>query len=107
MIAHMLGVALASASGSSGNGHFRRNTIVLSSGADSSSVRAISAWPNGSRAPQRRMLATQSRASTFCPSWKTSPSRSVTRQVRPSSSTRWPAAIWGVALNPPSGPVTP
>src|ERR1700692_33772 len=71
MIAQMLGVALPRASGSKGNGRFSRNVIVLSSGADSSSVRAISACPSGSRTPQRRMLATQSRASTFCPSWKT------------------------------------
>ena len=39
--------------------------MVLSSGADSSSVRAISAWPNASRAPQRLIEATQSRASTL------------------------------------------
>jgi hypothetical protein len=53
MIGHMLGGVLASASGSSGNGYFRRNRMVLSSDAPISSVAAISAWPKPSRAPQR------------------------------------------------------
>ena len=66
MIAQMLGGVLPSASGSSGNGRFMRNTMVLSSGAQISSVAAISAWPKPSRAPQRFTLATQSRASTGC-----------------------------------------
>ena len=41
-------MGFASACGSSGNGRFRRKTTVLSSGADSSSVAAISAWPKAS-----------------------------------------------------------
>ena len=81
--------------------------MVLSSGADSSSVRAISAWPNASRAPQRLIEATQSRASTFSPLWNISPSRSVSFQVLPSFSTTWPATICGVALKPPFWPVCP
>ncbi len=65
MIGHMLGGVFASASGNSGNGYFSRNRMVLSSMALSSSVAASSAWPNPSRAPQRLMLATQSRANTL------------------------------------------
>jgi len=54
----------ASAIGSCGNGRFRRNLTVRSSGAESSSVAAISALANGIRTPKRRMLATTSRAKT-------------------------------------------
>ena len=62
--------ALPSAMGSSGKGRFRRKRMVRSSGAESSSVASIRTVPKGSRLAQRRMLATQSRASTFSPSWK-------------------------------------
>ena len=55
MIGQMLGGVLASASGSSGNGYFRRNPMVLSSGALISSHAASNAWPKPSRAPQRRI----------------------------------------------------
>ena len=89
---------LPSASGSSGNGFFSRNWMVLSSGADSSSVAASSAWPNASRLPQRWMLATQSRASTGSPSWNFSPSRSVSFHSLPSFSMVWPATICGDGL---------
>ncbi len=58
--------------------------MVLSSGALISSVAASSAWPNPSRAPQRLMLAAQSRASTLVPSWNIRSGRSVMRQVLPS-----------------------
>jgi hypothetical protein len=74
--------------------------MVWSSIAEISSVRAISAWPNASRAPQRLMEATQSRASTFSPSWNINPSRSVSFQVSPSFSIVCPASICGVALKP-------
>lgn len=60
---------LPSASGSSGNGYFRRNTNVRSSVADRSSRAANSAWPKLSRTAQRLMLATASRASTGVLSW--------------------------------------
>ena len=56
--------ALPSAKGSSGKGRFRRKRMVRSSGAESSSVASIRLAPKGSRCAQRRMLATQSRAST-------------------------------------------
>ena len=72
--------------------------MVLSSGADSSSVRASSAWPNASRAPQRLIEATQSLASTRSPLWNSRPSRRVSFQVLPSFSMTWPATICGVAL---------
>ena len=72
--------------------------MVLSSAAPISSVAAISAWPKPSRAPQRLMLATQSRASTLVPSWNFSPWRSVMRQVLPSSSVTAPSAICGCGL---------
>ena len=54
----------ARALGRCGNGCFRRNRTVRSSGADSSSVAAISASARLMRAAKRRMLATTSRAST-------------------------------------------
>ena len=60
--------SLPSASGRRGNDAFSRKRIVRSSGADSSSVPASSVWPNPSRLAQRRMEATQSRASTGAPS---------------------------------------
>ena len=72
--------------------------MVLSSGADSSSVKAISVWPNGSRLPQRLMEATQSRASTVSPSCNFSPSRSVSFHSLPSFSMVWPSTICGCAL---------
>ena len=40
--------------------------MTLSDGAEISSTRFIIAWPNGLRLPKRLMLATQSRARTFC-----------------------------------------
>ncbi len=89
------GEVFASASNSNGKGWRRRNRIVASSGAESSSVAAISPCPSPSRAAQRRIEATASRAVTLSPSWKTSPGRSATRTVRPPSSTAWPAAICG------------
>ena len=79
--------------------------MVLSSGADSSSVRAINAWPKASRAPQRLIDAAQSLASTRSPLWNSSPSRSVSFQVLPSFSTTWPATICGVHLKPNCLPV--
>ncbi len=85
----------ASATGTSANGFFSRMRMTRSDGADTSSVRLIIALPNASRWPQRRMHATQSRASTFSPSWKRRPSRSVSSQVRPSFSTLWPSTICG------------
>ena len=77
IIAHISDGDFPSASGSSGNGFFRRNSIVLSSGADNSSVAASRAWPNASRFPQRCTDATQSRARTRSPSCHFSPSRRV------------------------------
>ncbi len=71
--------ALPSAAGSSGKGLLSRKRMVRSSGADSSSVAAISSAPKPSRAAHRRMLATQSRASTRSPSCQNRPSRK--RQV--------------------------
>ncbi len=97
IIGHMFVPTLPSASGSSGNGRFRRKRDGLVVGADSSSVAASSACPNASRLPQRWMLATQSRASTGVPSWNFSPSRSVSRQDLPSGSVVKPATICGCA----------
>ena len=97
-------VGLPNACGSSGNGFFSLNWIVLSSGAESSSVAAISAPPNASRAAQRLMLATQSRANTLSPSCQTNPSRNVSVQSLPSFSTKWPASICGEEVNVPSWP---
>ena len=91
------GVTLASASNSSGKGRCSRKTMLRSSGAARSSVRAISTWPIGSRAAQRRMEATQSAARTGSPSWNLSPSRRRIVTRRPSFSTAWPSAIWGWA----------
>ena len=58
----------ASAVRSSGNGLSSRKRITVSDGAEISCTRFISAWPNGLRLAKRWMLATQSRARTFCPS---------------------------------------
>ena len=88
-------VGLLSAWGSSGNGLFSRNWMVRSSGAESSSVAAISAPPNASRFAQRRMLATQSRAVTRSPSCQSNPGRSVSFHSLPSFSTTWPSSICG------------
>ena len=104
MIGQMFPAVLASASGSSGNGRIRRNTMLRSSGADTSAVAAISADPNASRTAQRRTLATQSRASTGVPSWNRSPSRSVSRHSNPSASTTCPATICGRATKDSSCP---
>jgi len=64
MIADTMPPGPAAASGRCGNGCFRRNRTVLSSGADSSSVAAMSASAKLIREAKRRMLATTSRAST-------------------------------------------
>ena len=48
---------------------------VRSSGASGASVSASRVWPEESRASQRPMEATWSRASTGSPSWKRSPGR--------------------------------
>jgi hypothetical protein len=68
MMQHIGEGAFPSALGNNGNGRRSRNWITRSEGADSSAVAAISACPNGSRLPQRWMLATASRASTGVPS---------------------------------------
>jgi hypothetical protein len=88
---------LASESGSSGNGFFRRKRKVRSSTAATSSVAAMSAWPKASRCPQRRTEAAQSRARTGSPSWNRSSSRKRMFQTRPSFSTVCPSAICGRA----------
>ncbi len=95
MMQGMLVPVLPSAFGSSGNGFFSRNRTTLSETADSSSVTAISALPNASRAAKRRMLGTTSCARTGSPSWNRSPSRKVRSQVLPSFSTACPASICG------------
>ena len=104
MIGHMEVADLPSASGNCGNGRLSRKRIVLSSGALSSSVASISAWPNASRTPQRLMLATQSRASTGVPSWNLSPVRRPSRHSRLSGLRTAPATICGVARNFASRP---
>ena len=91
--------SLPKASPSSRNGAFSRKRMVRSSAAANSSVWAIRVWPNPSRAAQRRMLATQSRASTGAPSWKRSPSRSRMVTVRPLSAVSKPSAICGWVRN--------
>ena len=88
-------MSTASASGTNANGLFSRRRISLSVGAEISSVRASITAPNASRCPQRRMLATASRARTGVPSWKRNPSRSVSSHCLPSSLTTWPATICG------------
>ena len=88
----------ASAAGRCGKGLVRRNRRVRSSGAESSLVTAISDWPNGSRAPNRLMLAAASRASTGVPSWNRNPSRSRSVHIVPSFSTVWPSTICGWAV---------
>ena len=92
------------ASGSRGNGLLRRNWIVRSSGADNSSVACIRVPPKASRLAQRRMLATQSRASTGVPSCHRRPGRSVRRQSLPSPSIVCPSTICGEARNVMSQP---
>ena len=104
MITGMLLPVLPSASGSNGNARFSRNWMVLSSGAESSSVTAISACPKLSRLPQRCRLATQSRASTGVPSWNFNPSRNVSRHTLPSLSVTAPCTICGCARNCASEP---
>ena len=94
----------ANAAGSSANGRFNRNTSVLSSFADNSSVAAISAPPNASRLPHRCTLATQSRARTGSPSWNFKPSRRVSVQVLPSFSVVNPSSICGLGRYCPSCP---
>ena len=87
-----------------GNGLCSRMRKARSLSATTSAVAAPSTRPNESRAIQRRMLATASRASTGVPSWNISPSRSVKRQVAPSSSTLCPAAICGCGRDCASSP---
>jgi hypothetical protein len=70
-----VGCVFANAYGNEANGLCRRKTMVLSSGASNASIRAAIVWPIGSRFIQRCSEATQSRASTFSPSWNASPSR--------------------------------
>ena len=55
-----------------------------------------------SRAPQRRIEATQSAAVTGAPSCHASPSRSRNVQVIPSSDTSQVSTICGCTLNPAS-----
>ena len=88
-----------SANGSSAKRFFSRNSIRLSSSAFTSLVTPMSVCTVVMRLPARRMEATQSCARTGTASWKTRPSRSVSRQVRPSSSTRSPATICGRAIS--------
>ena len=91
---------LASASGKSGKLRLRRKRIVRSSGAESSSVAAISAWPMLSRAQNWLMLATQSRASTGVPSWNAQAgAQPAVVQGLPSFSIAWrprPSAVGAV-----------
>jgi hypothetical protein len=93
-----------SAVGSRPNFDFSRIRMVLSSGADISSVRAASAWPSASRLLARATEATMSRASTGLPSWNFSPSRSLPSQVRPSAESVAPDSICGCGLPPLSRP---
>ena len=69
--------------------------MVRSSAADSSSVASISSPPKPSRAAQRRMLATQSRASTRSPSCQNRPSRKLRSHCSPSPEMAWPDSICG------------
>jgi hypothetical protein len=96
---------LPSAASSSGKGRRSRKRRRRSSSADSSSVAASSFCPMALRFIQRRRLATASRARTGSPSWKREPSRSVTVQSRPSSSSSTaPSAICGRGAEPASVP---
>jgi len=104
MIAGTLPPGPARASGRCGNGRFKRNRTVRSSGVDSSSVASISVLAKMTRGAKRRMLATTSRASTGSLSWKRRPSRSFSVQVNPSSSTVWPSTICGCAFHSVSMP---
>ena len=73
--------------------------MTLSEGALTSSVRAVSAVPIGSRCPKRLIVATQSFARTGLPSWNLSPSRRVNSHCSPSLEVVWPATICGCTLN--------
>jgi hypothetical protein len=64
MMAGTLDPGPANASGRCGNGRFRRNRTLRSSGADSSSVAVNSALAKLIRSAKRRRLATTSRANT-------------------------------------------
>ena len=77
-----IGAGCANASITTPIGRLRTMRKVWSSGASIRSVKAISAWPKLSRAPQRLMLAMQSRPRTGSPSWNFSPSRSRKVQTR-------------------------
>jgi hypothetical protein len=92
------------ASGSIGNGFFRRICRVLSDGALISSIAASSEAPNASRCAQRLMLARASRASTGVLSWNSRLSRSVRVHSLPSFSMVWPATICGCGLKSVSMP---
>ena len=95
---------LESAFGRCGNGFFSRQTMVRSSDASSVSTRASMVAPTGSRFIHRRSEATQSRASTFSPSWKRRPSRNVMVRRLPSSSITSPASICGFGFMSASRP---
>jgi hypothetical protein len=84
---------------SSGNGRFIRQTRVRSSGASIASTRALIVSLTASRFSQRCNEARQSRASTFVPSWNSSPSRSRMVQRLSSLSMTWPSTICGCGLN--------
>ena len=97
MMAAMVLVGWARASGRRGNGRFKRMRMVRSSGAVISSVARARAWPKASATHQRRMEAAASRARTGVPSWKVMPGRRVRVQRRPSSEVVKPSSIWGWA----------
>ena len=90
-----LALTLPRAAGSEGKGRRRRKAKRRSSSAVTSFTARCSTWPKVSRIAQRRMEATASSARTGSPSWKSSPSRSVIVQVRPSALTSWPRTICG------------
>ena len=77
---------------SSGNGFFRRQTSVRSSGVSIASTRGLIVSLTASRFSQRCSEATQSRASTGVPSWNSRPSR---RRHRPALA----VVVDGVALD--------
>ena len=85
---------LPSASSIFGYGFLSTHLMVRSSGALNSCSIALSMSPIWSRAAQRLRLATTSFASTFSPSWKVSPGRSLKVQVRPSEDTSSDSTIW-------------
>ena len=86
------------------NGLFRRNRMVLSSGADSSSVQPSTSGRTHRACAQRRMLATQSRASTGSPSCHFSPSRSIDPAACRHSRRRGPRPSAAAACNALSMP---